>query len=76
MIWTTTPWTMPGNRALAFGKDIAYVLVEVTAVGEGSKAQVGEKMVLAKDLVGAVAEAGEVHAEGRGRRQPPTISKA
>src|SRR5262249_50046078 len=42
---------------LAFGKDIAYVMVEVAAVGEGSKAKVGEKMVLAKDLVGAVAEA-------------------
>jgi isoleucyl-tRNA synthetase len=57
VIWTTTPWTMPGNRALAYGKDIAYGLVEVEAVGEGSKAHVGEKMVLAKDLVGAVAGA-------------------
>src|SRR5215469_495397 len=63
VIWTTTPWTMPGNRALAFGKDIAYGLVEVTAVGEGSKAHVGEKMVLAKDLVGAVAEVGKFTAK-------------
>jgi isoleucyl-tRNA synthetase len=57
VIWTTTPWTMPGNRALAYGKDIAYVLVEVAAVSEGSKAKVGDRLVLAKDLVGAVAEA-------------------
>ena len=57
VIWTTTPWTIPGNRALAYGPDIAYALVEVAAVGEGSRAQVGEKMVLAKELVGAVAEA-------------------
>ncbi len=57
VIWTTTPWTMPGNRALAYGKDIAYALVEVAAVEEGSKAVVGEKMVLAKDLVGVVGEA-------------------
>src|SRR6201992_125960 len=63
VIWTTTPWTMPGNRALAFGKDIAYALVEVAAVAEGSKAHVGEKMVLAKDLVGAVAEAGKFTAK-------------
>jgi len=56
VIWTTTPWTIPGNRAMAFGPDIAYVLVEVAAVGEGSRARVGEKMVLARDLVGAVAE--------------------
>jgi isoleucyl-tRNA synthetase len=56
VIWTTTPWTMPGNRALAYGEDIAYALVEVAAVGEGSKARVGEKLVLARDLVDAVAE--------------------
>jgi isoleucyl-tRNA synthetase len=24
IIWTTTPWTMPGNRAVAYGKDIEY----------------------------------------------------
>ena len=36
VIWTTTPWTIPGNRALAYGPDIAYALVEVAAVGEGS----------------------------------------
>src|SRR4029077_14977289 len=57
VIWTTTPWTIPGNRALAFGPDIAYALVEVAEVGEDSRAKVGEKMVLARDLVGAVAEA-------------------
>ncbi len=56
VIWTTTPWTMPGNRALAYGKDIAYALVEVVAAAEGSKAKVGEKLVLARDLVDAVAE--------------------
>ncbi|MEI9901917.1 MAG: hypothetical protein WDN31_19425 [Hyphomicrobium sp.] len=48
---------MPGNRALAYGKDIAYALVEVEAVGDGSKAKVGEKMLLAKDLVGVVGQA-------------------
>ncbi|HYF55148.1 MAG TPA: isoleucine--tRNA ligase, partial [Salinarimonas sp.] len=57
VIWTTTPWTMPGNRALAFGPDIAYALVEVVEAGEGSRAKAGEKMVLAKELVDAVAEA-------------------
>jgi isoleucyl-tRNA synthetase len=56
VIWTTTPWTMPGNRALAYGRDIAYALVEVAAVAEGSKAKVGERLVLARDLVDAIAE--------------------
>src|SRR5262249_50409607 len=35
--------------------DIAYVLAEVEAVEEGSRAKVGEKFVVARDLVGAVA---------------------
>ena len=56
VIWTTTPWTMPGNRALAYGQDIAYALVEVAAVAEGSKARVGERLVLARELVDAVVE--------------------
>ena len=56
VIWTTTPWTIPGNRAIAYGPDIAYVLVEVVETAEGSRAKVGEKMVLAKDLVGIVAQ--------------------
>ena len=30
VIWTTTPWTIPGNRAIAFSPDIAYGLYEVT----------------------------------------------
>ena len=28
VIWTTTPWTLPGNRAIAYNPDIMYVLVE------------------------------------------------
>ncbi|MBN9489572.1 MAG: isoleucine--tRNA ligase [Alphaproteobacteria bacterium] len=58
VIWTTTPWTIPGNRALAYGPEIAYALVEVAAVAEGSRAHVGEKMVLAEELVGVVGQAG------------------
>jgi len=30
LAWTTTPWTLPGNVALAVGKDIDYVIVKVT----------------------------------------------
>ena len=49
-IWTTTPWTIPGNRALAFGNEIDYVVIEVTSVGEGSLARVGERLLIAKAL--------------------------
>ena len=59
LIWTTTPWTMPGNRAVAYGEDLEYRVVEVTAVEEGSFARVGERLVLAARLVEQVAAAGE-----------------
>ena len=44
LIWTTTPWTLPGNLLVAVGKDFDYVEVEY----EGQKYIVGEK--LAKDI--------------------------
>lgn len=56
VIWTTTPWTMPGNRGIAYGKDFDYVLVEVSAVEETSRVKVGEKLVLAKALVTPFSE--------------------
>lgn len=28
IIWTTTPWTLPGNRAIAFGQDFDYVIIQ------------------------------------------------
>lgn len=39
VIWTTTPWTIPVNQALAYGPDIEYVLLSVTAdtIGVGAK---------------------------------------
>ena len=47
VIWTTTPWTLPGNRAIGFGADIDYAVVEVEAVGEKSRARVGERFAVA-----------------------------
>ena len=51
VIWTTTPWTMPGNRAVAYGDNIDYVVLEVTAIAEGSLAVVGERLVVAEALL-------------------------
>ncbi|WP_194213888.1 isoleucine--tRNA ligase [Kordiimonas pumila] len=55
VIWTTTPWTIPANRAVCFGPDIDYVRVKVTAVSEGALAAVGEEFWAAEALVGAFA---------------------
>jgi isoleucyl-tRNA synthetase len=57
VIWTTTPWTLPGNRAVAYGEDIDYQVIEVTAVAEGSGAKPGERLVLAEALVAETCEA-------------------
>ena len=51
VIWTTTPWTIPGNRAVAYGADVEYVAIEVAATGEEAWAKPGEILVLAKPLV-------------------------
>lgn len=56
VIWTTTPWTMPGNRAVAYGANIDYVVVEVTGVADDSLAQVGEKLVVAEARLEAFAD--------------------
>ncbi len=48
VIWTTTPWTLPGNRAVAFGPDIEYVVVKVRAAGAKGLAHIDEKIVVAK----------------------------
>ena len=56
IIWTTTPWTMPGNRAMAYGSAIDYVQIEATEVSEKSLAVVGERYLLAEALLETVAK--------------------
>ncbi|MDR3505801.1 MAG: isoleucine--tRNA ligase [Acidocella sp.] len=51
VIWTTTPWTIPGNRGLAAGHELDYVLLRVDSVAENSLAVVGEKLIVSKDLL-------------------------
>ncbi len=51
IIWTTTPWTMPGNRAVAYGKDIEYSLLDILDVEESSLAKGGDKILIASDLL-------------------------
>lgn len=47
LAWTTTPWTLPSNTALAVGKDIEYVFVESFNPFTGSP----QTVILAKDLL-------------------------
>jgi isoleucyl-tRNA synthetase len=66
VIWTTTPWTIPGNRAVAYGPSIAYGLYEVQDVeteGEFEPfARVGERLILADKLAEEVRTAARITA--------------
>jgi isoleucyl-tRNA synthetase len=53
VIWTTTPWTLPANVAIALGADFTYNLVEVN----------GEKLLVAKELTEAMLKAAGVEGE-------------
>ncbi|MFH0712432.1 MAG: class I tRNA ligase family protein [Candidatus Jorgensenbacteria bacterium] len=55
--WTTTPWTLPGNVALAVNAKVKYVLAEKN----------GEKLILAKERISALGESPEVLKEFSGK---------
>ena len=60
VIWTTTPWTIPGNRAIAYSHKISYGLYRVTKAPEGNWAKVGQTYVLAKQLAEDVFRSAKV----------------
>jgi isoleucyl-tRNA synthetase len=60
VIWTTTPWTIPGNRAISFSSKIAYGLYQVTAAPEGNWARPGDKLILADRLAEEVMKSAKV----------------
>jgi isoleucyl-tRNA synthetase len=60
-IWTTTPWTIPGNLAVAVNGDLEYAVVELdplalsrTPLNKGGKG--GSYLIVAKDLVERLSE--------------------
>ena len=50
VIWTTTPWTLPGNRAVSFSPKISYGLYRVTDAPIDNWAKTGDLLVLADVL--------------------------
>ncbi len=64
VIWTTTPWTIPGNRAIAYNPDIAYAAFRVEALEKNLPfapwAKVGEVLILAEKLAPEVMAAAKV----------------
>ena len=60
VIWTTTPWTMPGNRAVAFSSKVSYGLYRVAAAAADNWAKVGQRYLLADALAAGVFKAARV----------------
>ncbi|MGD2180624.1 isoleucine--tRNA ligase [Lusitaniella coriacea] len=50
-IWTTTPWTLPGNLAIALNPDLTYTVVEV-----GGDVKTFQYLIVAQELVSRLAE--------------------
>jgi isoleucyl-tRNA synthetase len=53
VIWTTTPWTLPGNQAVALGADIEYVLLEAERTGDDDHPHRTQVLIVAADLADA-----------------------
>jgi isoleucyl-tRNA synthetase len=50
VIWTTTPWTIPSNKAIAYGKDISYGIFVVKETQEESWTKVDDRFLIAESL--------------------------
>jgi isoleucyl-tRNA synthetase len=60
VIWTTTPWTIPGNRAIAYSSRYPYGLFEVESAENDFGPQPGEQLIFAKRLADECAAKAKV----------------
>jgi len=64
VIWTTTPWTIPANRAISYGPEIAYGLYEVIALETGLEfepwSKPGDRLIVADKLAEDVFKAAKI----------------
>jgi isoleucyl-tRNA synthetase len=80
VIWTTTPWTIPANRAMAYGNDIDYEVIEVLSVAEGAVAKPGDKLLVAAALRPEFEKAARITAaktlwSGKGEALAGTVAR-
>ena len=60
VIWTTTPWTIPQNRAISFGPGIGYGLYEIIGRPAESALTIGHRLILADKLAESVFAAAKI----------------
>ncbi len=70
VIWTTTPWTLPGNRAISFSPKISYGLYKVTDAAADNWAKPGDLLLLADALAESVFKQSRVTAYEKVRDVP------
>ena len=70
VIWTTTPWTLPGNRAISFSPKVAYGLYKVTDAPADNWAKTGDLLILADALADGVFKQARVTAYEKVRDIP------
>jgi isoleucyl-tRNA synthetase len=63
VIWTTTPWTIPANRAISFSSSISYGLYEVIEAPSDNWSKLGDRFILSDKLSDEVAKAARVRLE-------------
>jgi isoleucyl-tRNA synthetase len=64
VIWTTTPWTIPGNRAISYSSKIKYAVYRVTSAPDGNWLKAGEFLILAQNLAASVFSASKIEPDG------------
>ncbi|ANT61866.1 isoleucine--tRNA ligase [Salipiger sp. CCB-MM3] len=69
VIWTTTPWTIPSNKAVAYHPQIEYGLYEVTGTPEECWCSVGDLYVVADKLAGDVFKAARLEPDMVSRKR-------
>jgi isoleucyl-tRNA synthetase len=62
VIWTTTPWTIPGNRAISYSSKIHYVQMEVTSAAPENWARRGDRLIVAAKLAEQIRKAARIDA--------------
>jgi isoleucyl-tRNA synthetase len=73
LIWTTTPWTIPANRAIVFGSEIQYGLYRVTDAPPDNWAKAGDRYVIADKLAPEIFAAARVSAYEREKDVLPVM---
>ena len=82
VIWTTTPWTIPGNRAISYSRKISYGLYEVVAASDAvrttsrsSDIHLHDRLVIADSFAASIFDEANVRAERLFKVHPQMLSE-